>query len=231
VPEKIVGVMGGMGPEATADFFARVIALTPARKDQEHLRIIIDNNPKIPDRTEAILTDDSSLVSVLVETAWNLERAGADFIAIPCNTAHFFYDDLVKEISVPVLHMIREVVGAVKSSLPGCRQVGLIATTGTASSGLYQREFEEAEIEVIAPDPQAQSRIMKAIMGIKAISGKNAARKEIMRAANRLIEQGAQALVLGCTDVPLVIRAGDFIVPVFDSTGILAEATVKFARS
>ena len=229
MPEKVVGVLGGMGPEATADFFARVISLTPARKDQEHLRIIIDNNPKIPDRTDAILTEDKSLLPVLVETAKNLERAGADFIAIPCNTVHYFYDDLAREISIPVLHMIREVAHAVKASLPECEKVGLIATTGTTTSGLYQKELQRVGVEVIVPDPKSQAEVMDVILEIKALRGKNRARKEIIKASNLLIERKVQALIIGCTDVPLVVKASDFPVPVFDSTGILAEATVKFA--
>ncbi len=104
--EKVVGILGGMGPEATADFFAKVIALTPAKRDQDHLRIIINNNPKIPDRTEAILAKDEALFPILVETAKSLERAGVDFIVIPCNTVHYFYEDLVREVSIPILHMI-----------------------------------------------------------------------------------------------------------------------------
>lgn len=228
--EKVVGVLGGMGPEATADFFAKVIALTPARRDQDHLRIIIDNNPKIPDRTDAILTKKKSLLPVLVETARNLEKAGVDFIAIPCNTVHYFYEDLVKEISVPVLHMIKEVNYAVRASLPGCKRVGLIATTGTVASNLYQEEFRKVGVEVIVPDPASQTEVMDAILRIKAGQPKGRARKQLIGAANRLIELEAQALILGCTDVPLAIKAKDFSVPVFDSTGILAEATVKFAR-
>jgi len=231
MPEKVVGVLGGMGPEATADFFAKVIALTPARKDQEHLRIIIDNNPKIPDRTDAILTGDRSSLPTLIETAKNLERAGADFIAIPCNTVHYFYDDLVKEISVPVLHMIKEVAQAVKASLPERKKAGLIATTGTTTSGLYQKELQKLDIEVVVPDPLSQAKVMDAILGIKAIRGKNRARKEILKVANQLIEHGAQALIIGCTDVRLVIKARDFPVLMFDSTSILAEATIKFAKS
>ena len=232
MPEKVVGVLGGMGPEATVDFFAKVIALTPAKRDQDHLRIIIDSNPKIPDRTEAILTKDKSLLPILVETAKNLERAGVDFMVIVCNTAHYFYEDLIKEISIPILHMIREVVHAVKASLPGCKRLGLIATTGTVTSDLYQKEFRAIGVEVIVPDTQSQAKVMDAILKVKAGHEKDIARKELIKAANLLIEQRkAQALILGCTDVPVVIKAGDFKVPVFDSNRVLAEAVVKFARS
>lgn len=227
--EKVVGVLGGMGPEATADYFAKVIALTPAKKDQEHLRIIIDNNPKIPDRTETILTGSKKLVPVLVETGKNLEKAGADFIAIPCNTVHYFYDDLVKEVSIPVLHMIREVTIAVKVSLPECQRVGLLATTGTVSVNLYQKECQKVGIEVLVPDKLGQERIMAAILRIKGGLSKTGAREVILGEAKRLLERKVEAIILGCTDIPLVIKANDFSVPVFDSNQVLVEATVKFA--
>jgi len=231
MPEKIVGVLGGMGPEATVDFFAKVIALTPAKRDQNHLRIIIDNNPKIPDRTEAILTKDDTLVPVLVETAKNLERAGVDFITIPCNTVHYFYDDLKKAVSIPVLHMIREVTNAIKTSLPNCKRVGLLATTGTVTSDLYQKECQKVGIEVLVPNPQGQAEVMEAILRIKAGSSKASARKAILKEANQLLERKAEALILGCTDIPLVIKVNAFPVPVFDSNWVLAETTVKFAMA
>ncbi len=229
--EKIIGVLGGMGPEATVDFFAKVVALTPAKKDQEHLRIIIDNNPKIPDRTEAILNKDRAIIPALTGTARNLEKAGADFIVIPCNTAHYFYEDMRKAVSIPVLHMIKEVVKAVQETLPDVRKVGLLATTGTATSGLYQKEFQQAGIEALAPEPPVQSEVMDAILKIKSNHGKDEARKTLLRIGNDLIKSQAQAIVLGCTDIPLVIKNGDFSVPVFDSNQVLAEAAVRFARS
>ncbi len=231
MPEKIVGVLGGMGPEATVDFFNKVVALTPAKKDQEHLRIIIDNNPKIPDRTETILIGSEKLVPVFVETGRNLERAGADFIAIPCNTVHYFYDDLVKELSIPVLHMIKEVTSAIKASLPECKKVGLLATTGTVTANLYQKECQKVGIEVLVPDTQGQDRIMAAILKIKAGLSKAGARNVMIKEAKRLLERKAEAIILGCTDIPLVIRKNDFSVPVFDSNQVLAEATVELATS
>jgi len=224
MPERVVGILGGMGPEATVDFFAKVITLTPAKRDQDHLRIIIDNNPKIPDHIETGFP-------VLVETAKNLERAGADFIVIPCNTVHYFYEDLVREISIPILHMIREVTHAVKAYLPECQRVGLLATSGTITANLYQAEFQKIGVEVIVPDPQYQTKVMDAIQAIKSGGGKDRAREELTKVADLLIQQGkAQALILGCTDIPVVIRMNDFSVPVFDSNLVLAEATVRFAK-
>jgi len=229
--EKVVGILGGMGPGATVNFLAKVIALTPAQRDQDHLRIIIDNNPKIPDRTEAILTKDKSLLPILIETAKNLERANADFIVIPCNTVHYFYENLVAEISIPILHMVSEVAHAVNASLPGCKRIGLIATIGTVASDLYQKKMQRLGVKVIVPDPQCQAKVMDAIRRIKAGYVRGKARKEIIEAGNLLIERDAQALILGCTDVSLVVKAGDFPVPVFDSTEVLAKAAVKFSKS
>lgn len=232
MPEKIIGVLGGMGPEATVDFFNKVVSLTPANKDQEHLRIIIDNNPKIPDRTESILNKDNRIVDVLVATAKNLEKAGVDFIAIPCNTAHYFYDALVKEVKVPVLHMIREMAKAAKNTLPDCKKVGLLATTGTVSTNLYQQEFSKNGVEVITPTSEEQAKIMDAILVIKSGKDKDKAKELMIGIANILLNQrGAEAIILGCTDIPVVVKAEDFTVPVFDSNMILAKATVKLARS
>ena len=212
------------------DFFAKVIALSTAGSDQDHLRIIIDNNPKIPDRTKAILTVGESPLPALVITAKNLERAGVDFIVIPCNTAHYFYEDLIKEVAVPVLHMIREVANAVTTSLPECKKVGLLATTGTITSNLYQKDFQQKGIKVIAPDAQDQAKVMYAITKIKA-GQKDIARKQLIEIGKLLIESKVEAIILGCTDIPVVIKTTDFAVPVFDSNIVLAEAAVKFATS
>lgn len=149
--------------------------------------IIINNNPKIPDHTEAILTKAKSLFPILVETAKNLEKANADFIVIPSNTVHYFYEDLVTEISVPILHMMSEVPHAVSASLPGCKRLGLIATTGTLASNLYQKQFRKLGVEVIVPDPQCQAKVMDAILSIKASHIRGRARREIIKAANLLI--------------------------------------------
>jgi aspartate racemase len=228
--DKIVGILGGMGPEATKDFFAKVIALTPAQRDQDHLRIIIDNNPKIPDRTEAILNRDESLFTSLLETARNLERAGVDFIVIPCNTAHYHYDELVKNLSLPVLNVVKETLSAVLATLPDCKKVGLLATSGTVTSGIFVKEFQKKDIEVIVPSSENQAEVMKAILDIKSGRDKGEIKTKLIGIGNLLAQtNGVKALVLGCTDIPPVINQEDFSIPVFDSNMILANATVRFA--
>jgi len=143
MPEKIIGILGGMGPEATIDLFYKIIKFTPAEKDQEHLRIIIDNNPKIPDRTNAILGTGKDPLPELITTAKNLEKAGADFIIMPCNTAHYFISKIQKNISIPILNMIQETANDVKRVFPDFKKVCLFASKGTYKTKLYNTFFDK----------------------------------------------------------------------------------------
>lgn len=243
---KVIGVLGGMGPEATADFFLRVVRLVPARRDQDHPRVIIDSNPAIPDRTAAVLGRGPSPVPALVETARNLERAGAELIAIPCNSAHVWYDEIAGSVRVPVLHMIRLTAqatrkllgrgdsGAGAATAPTARGAGppralLLATTGTVESGIYRRAFEEAGLELACPSPERQAQVMEAIYHVKA--GQPArARPLALEAAVAEVERlGPAAVVLGCTELPLILRPLDLPVPLVDSTEVLARAAVEMA--
>lgn len=233
VSEKVIGILGGMGPEATIRLFEHIVQLTPAAKDQEHLRIIINNNPKIPDRTESILHADRSIIGELQKTAIALQRAGADFIVMPCNTAHYYRADLLGLVDLPVLDMIEAVAARLENTLPDCKQVGVLATTGTQVSGIYQRVFETHGIAVVDTPAGVQADVMDAIMQIKSgdPAQKDRARALIIRAGECLAGLGAGGLVLGCTEIPLVIGELDFSVPVFDSLRILAEEAVDYARA
>jgi aspartate racemase len=232
MPDKVIGILGGMGPEATIRLFETIVKLTPAGRDQDHLQIIVNNNPRIPDRTESILNADRSIVSDLVDAAVVLERAGAEFIAMPCNTAHYYFADLVKLVKLPVINMIDEVAEKVRQTLSGSPRVGVLSTTGTYVSRVYQDVFQAHGIAVIETPEVIQTDVMKAVMKIKSIDQeeKNQARELLLHAGNLLVEQGAEGLVLGCTEIPLVIDEDDFEVPVFDSLQILAEKTLDYAR-
>lgn len=222
---KTIGILGGMGPEATADLFAKIIKATPATKDQEHLRVVIDSNPTIPDRTAYILGRGEDPAPLLVETAKNVESMGAGLIAIPCNTAHYFHDAIQAAVKVPVLHMMQEVVRILKGSV---ERVGILATTGTLKTGLYHRYLSEAGISVVVPSHDDQDEVMDAIYSVK--SGKLEKGREIaLRQGAKLVRAGAQAVIAGCTELPLVLRDGDLEAPVIDPTKVLAEACVKSA--
>lgn len=232
---KTIGILGGMGPEAACDLFLKVIRVTPLLKgpiarDQDHLRVIIDSNPHIPDRITAILNNGEDPVPALQETARNLERAGAGLIAIPCNTAHYFWEEIQAAVRIPVLHMMEEVGREVALSFPGLRRAGLLGTCATVRTRLYDRVLNPLGVEVLVPESNAQAEVDRAILLIKA--GELApAHDPLLAAARELEREGAEALVLGCTEIPLVLRAEEVGVPLIDATWILAKAAVREALS
>ena len=229
--DKVVGILGGMGPEATADFFSKLLALTPASKDQEHLRILIDSNGKIPDRTEAILQNGASPLPVLCEMARGLQASGADVIVIPCNTAHYFHQGIQECIQIPLLHMQHEVFKFMTINYPEAKTIGLLATEATIKTELYQSLASKKGLCVTFPSEEDQANLVtKAIKLVK--SGKHEeARVLILQAAHVLIKQGADLVIAGCTEIPLVLNNGDLEKPVIDSALVLAKATFEFARA
>ena len=147
--EKVIGILGGMGPEATLDCYSRIISNTPAKTDQEHLRVIIDSNPKVPDRTAAIVAGGESPVPILVAGCRSLQQAGADFIIIPCVSAHFFLDEIQQQIDLPILSIFDVVTETIISDHPQIKTVGLMGTTGTINGGLFQKRLAVEGIKSI----------------------------------------------------------------------------------
>ena len=226
---KTIGVLGGMGPWATLDFFEKILRLTPAKTDQEHLRVIIDNNPKIPDRSPAIAGTGEDPTPALVAGARILQQAGADVIVIPCNTAHYFYERVQNAVSIPVLHIMEEVVSTAREEVPSARVLGILATAAAVSSGLYARACARKGIEVVNPDPAGQQVVNRAIYGVKGGQMGPEITAGLKKIADGLVRRGAQALVLGCTELPFVLKPQDVRVPLLDSNQILARAAVRFA--
>jgi aspartate racemase len=233
--EKIIGILGGMGPEATIDFFTKIVKGTKVRKDQDHLRILIDNNPKIPNRTLAIQGKGPSPLPQLVQSARVLERAGAQFIVIPCVTAHHFYDSLQKKVRIPMVHIVWETRRYLQNHFKKIDKIGLLATTGTLQSGLFQNAFAHTKIELIVPPPDAQkNQVMEAIFGkegIKAFGPSVKSKRLIREVSRKLIRQGAQVIIAGCTEVPLVLKEGDLPVPVIDPVAVLAKVAIEKAQA
>lgn len=226
---KTIGVLGGMGPWATLDFFEKLLRLTPAKTDQEHLRVIIDNNPKIPDRSPAILGTGEDPTPALVAGARTLQQAGADVIVIPCNTAHYFYERVQNAVSIPVLHIMEEVAATAREEVPTARVLGILATAAAVSSGLYARACARRGIEVVNPDPSGQQVVNRAIYAVKGGQMGPEITAGLKKIADGLVGRGAQALVLGCTELPFVLKPQDVRVPLLDSNQILARAAVRFA--
>ena len=227
--EKIIGILGGMGPEATIDLFHKIVKLTPAKKDQEHLRVIIDNNPKIPDRTRAILYGGENPLPELIKTAQNLERAGADFIIIACNTAHYYLPEIQKTVNITIFSIMQETALYIHHVFPSMKQISLFATEGTIHTGLYQSYLDNFTIETLIPSPTEQKGLMEIIYGVKSGQDLNILKKQIIEIAGLQINKGSQAIIAGCTEIPLVLKDGDISIPVIDPTLILAKKAVKEA--
>ena len=229
MPEKIIGILGGMGPEATIDLFYKIIKFTPSEKDQDHLRIIIDNNPKIPDRTAAILGKGEDPLPALQKSARNLEKAGVDFIIIPCNTAHYFLSQIQKSVKIPILNMIEETAKEIQKRISPIQKVGLLASIGTYKTEIYHQHFKKYNIEIISPEEKDKEEVMKAIYAVKAGNLSEKIKKNILKIAQKLIDKRAEAIITGCTEIPLILKEGDIPVPIIDPTQALAKAAVQKA--
>lgn len=233
--QKTIGILGGMGPEATLDCFGKIIKNTPARRDQDHLRVVIDSNPKVPDRTPAIVGDSESPVPAIVEGCHALERAGAGFIIIPCVSAHFFIKEIRQQAKLPILSIYDAVAEAITREYPEVKIVGLLGTTGTVAGGLFQKRLARDRIETVAPEDAVQSKIMDAIYDIKSAASSRTRSEittDLVSAAESLIANkpdGAQAIIAGCTEIPLALGQQHLSVPYFDSLTILARAAIKHA--
>ena len=220
----IIGVLGGMGPEATVDFLRRVVRATPAANDADHIRILVDNNPGVPSRIEYILHHRGrSPAPVLVDMARGLQAAGADFLVMPCNTAHLFADDIRAAVSIPLLDMIDVTRRRIAALTPGVSSVGLLASTAVVRTGIYERAFSAAGMSLVVPDDDWQVSLMSLIKRVKSGTGLDTAPPEMRETIEHLVARGAQACVVACTDLSTVQAETDMLVPVVDASQCLAE--------
>lgn len=227
-PKTILGIFGGMGPEATVDLYRQILELTPAEKDQDHIPTLIYSLPQVPERTASIQNKDHSIIPYLIEGVTRLEKAGASFIVIPCNTAHYYYETMQEAVSIPIIHMIRETVNEVVNKYPDAKNIGLLATTGTIESKLYDHELEKKDLQIIIPDTDIQNeKVMHAVSGIKA--GKNNMLNEdlLAEAGQYLVNMNADLIILGCTEIPLAFNKKRINVPIVNATRVLAERAVR----
>lgn len=228
---EIIGILGGMGPAATADFYAKLVAATPGAGDQDHLRTVIWSDPTIPDRTEALLADGPDPTPWLLNGGRVLREAGATVIAIPCNTAHAFVPRIADHVGLPIVHMIGEVARHLSTLSPRIHTVGLLATTGTVRAGLYQEWLDRFGIRLVLPGTTSQdAEVMAAIHAVKAGTHDERTTALLTRAARRLTRQGAQAVIAGCTEIPLGLPDDAVTVPVIDPALVLARALVRRSR-
>lgn len=226
---RTIGVLGGMGPEAGAYLLERIIRATAAGRDQDHPPVVVCSLPQIPDRTEAILRGGPSPVPSMIRGLLALRRAGADFAVVACISAHSFFPRIASRSPLPLLSLIDETLAAVGKMRPVPKTIGLIATTGTVRSGIVADAFAPAGIRVIAPPARDQRRVMTAIYGKKGIKAgflDGPPREVLVEVAGDLVRRGAGAVLAGCTEVPLVLRASDLAVPLVEPLEIGARAAV-----
>jgi aspartate racemase len=207
---------------------ARVQALTPAKRDQDHLRLIVDCNPHVPDRNAAATAGGPSPAQVLAGMARGLEQAGAQMLAMPCNTAHAYAADIQAAVSIPFLNLIDAVCDQAAAAAPA-PVVGVLAADGCLEAGLYQEGLARRGVDVLLSGEADKAAFMKLLYRIKSGDQGSDVRTRMRELTEDLIERGAQAIVAGCTEVPLVLGPADVPVPFADSIEILAARTVAMA--
>lgn len=215
---KVLGVLGGMGPAATLDFLAKLQAATPVSREQDHLRVLVDINPKVPDRN----VDGSDPGPVLAAMASGLRASGAQVLAIACNTAHAYAED-VRASGLPLIDMLETAGLAARAQ--GAGVVGVLGTS--LALGLYRDRFSQLGLEVVTLDDHEQVEFMALLYRIKRGDVGQASRDAMAALAHRLINKGAQAVIAGCTEVPLVLSQTELSTPFLDATQTLAVRCVE----
>ncbi|MDD7568328.1 MAG: amino acid racemase [[Actinobacillus] rossii] len=225
--KNVIGILGGMGPAATADMFQKFIKLTPAHCDQEHIPLLISSIPDIPDRTECILHGGEDPESVMEKYVHGLENAGATCIIMACNTAHYWFDHLKAKSHVDMLSIIDATIDEVIAT--GKQKIGLLATDATLATGLYKKRIEEQGLTFIRPNEESQKKVMESIYLLK--SGETEHSIELMsQQRDELTKQGAEVIILGCTEVPIILAKDMENQPhlYVDSTLALVRSAIKW---
>ena len=280
--KQTIGILGGMGPAATVDFFDRIVKLTPAKGDEEHIHVLIDNDPSVPNRIDALLHGGESPVRKLRKMARNLENIGADFLTIPCNNASYYTKDIQKVISIPILNIVDVTVDHVINNYPKVEHIGVMGTSAALKAGIYQKKLheehaqsicehghcvvvdhfveklkdrykhasrlveeenyvieatqaplDEDEFGVITPRAETvATELQPAISGREGVKAGNIkdARKKFVKVVKELEADGAELVVLGCTDIPVALSQKDVTgVKLIDPTHLLAKKAVELA--
>lgn len=225
--EKILGVLGGVGPLATIYFADLVVKMTDAKTDQEHIAMVILNHSSIPDRTDYILDKTKpNPLPVMIKDAKLLEDDNCDFIVIPCNTAHYFYDEIQKSINIPIINILEETVCYCEKTIPSIKKIGVLATVGTLKSKAYQNIIEKHGLECVVPSAEDQESLMNIIYNqVKA--GEKVDIFEFHRIIGEMKKHGCDAVVLGCTELSVIKKDFKIDSPdVVDSMECLARASI-----
>lgn len=226
--ENAVGVIGGLGPAATTYFMERVIDFTEAARDQDHINMVVFNHATTPDRTAWITgVNDEDPLPVMINDAESLAKLGVSFIVIPCNTAHYFYEDIQQAVEIPVVNIVTETVRYAALQVNNMHCIGIMATDGTVFTKSYQQAAEKKGFSWVAPDESMQKATMRMIYdGVKC--GRPVSRAAFDEVANHLRKKGADCIILGCTELSVLKRDLQIVdEDVIDSIDVLAIETVR----
>lgn len=226
--KKSIGILGGMGPLATADLFTKIVNMTKANCDNEHIRIYIDNNSSIPDRTKAILSNGDNPLPNMSDSLKKLEACGADCIIMPCNTAHYFLPELQKKTNIPFISMLEATAKACNKYFPG-KTAGILATKGTLNSGLYSDILNKHDVKYLIPNDDEKNALMRVIYdGIKAGANPESYKEDMFNVVNEMTKRGADYFILGCTELPLAAQLTKLEAATIDPTAELAKAAITY---
>ncbi|GGC83913.1 aspartate racemase [Thalassobacillus devorans] len=225
--EKTVGIIGGMGPLATVDIFNKIVRMTDAKIDQDHPRVVIDNNPGIPSRQDFFNGIGYSPLPDLIKTAKNLENIGAELLIMPCNTAHYFHRDIAKNVKVPFINMLEETAGYFSENHTDEKKVGLLATTQTCELGIYEHFLSENGVEIVKPSAENQAYLMEIINVYIKQSNMNFNLDKWKEIIDELQEQEVKTVILGCTELSIAFDVHPLEINTIDPTVVLAEAAIK----
>lgn len=222
---KRLGVLGGMGPAASAEFYSRLTAQTPAVYDQDHLQVIIWSDPTVPDRSTSLLLGDDRPWYKLEAGIIGLKTAGCDHIVIPCNTAHLWYDRMLS-LGVPITHIVDSVAAEIK--LLNIKTIGILGTQGTIATGLYQNILSQMGWSCITPTETDLAKFVQSGINLVKAGDITAAHDMFMPAIDHLISKGSEAIVLGCTEIPLAVRETFYKnIPLINSIDSLVKSVLK----
>ncbi len=225
---KKIGVIGGMGPQATVDLYNKIIESTPASCDQEHIPVVLNICPQIPDRNQYLLQGGEDPLPILLESSQMLVNAGVSAICMPCNTVHYFAEAICEQIPIPLISMIDCVVYEIKHKHPDTRHIALLATSGTIKSGVYNNAFKKENLSTLPLSDHFQKRIMDVIYGVKS-GNQDKVTSIFQDCITELESQNVDLIIAGCTELPLLLPEITNTIPILDPTNVLAKAVVKFA--
>lgn len=228
---RTVGIVGGMGPAATVELMSRIIRKTPAKDDSDHLRMLVDNNPKVPSRIKAIIERTGvDPLPELIRMTKGLESAGADFLVMPCNTAHHYHEDLAASVAIPFLSIVEVSARRLAEQAPQARRIGFLASPAVRQVGVYDEVFDKRGLEIVYPDDAGSAELLRLIREIKeGLTGSK--QKEAFHRIARDLAGRVDVALVACTELSMLPLPEIEGCPVIDTLDLLADAAIEAARS